>query len=359
MTDLSVRNPANSPPGRFTNLRVIVSRVLNSPFSISLIPGETNIMLQPFVETHSLTKRFGSFTALDGCSVSINQGEVFGLLGPNGAGKSTLIRLLMGFLNPTSGSATISGLDCHRQRVAVHDVVSYLPGDARLFRTMTGHGVLKLFARFRPKMKLDAARAVANRLELDLNRWVAFMSTGMRQKLALAIALSNDAPMLILDEPTANLDPTVRGRVIDMVAEAKASGKTVMFSSHVLSEIEDVCDRVAILRAGKLVFQQSLADLKQQHRIRATLHGELPNVPAKLGHSLMITRKGDSVQIETPSELAGVLKWLSEAPLQDVFIQPIGLRAVYDRFHCEDSVGPDQLPGNESTEVDAAHGVGS
>lgn len=316
-------------------------------------------MLQPFVETHSLTKRFGDFTALDGCSVAINQGEVFGLLGPNGAGKSTLIRLLMGFLNPTSGSASISGLDCHRQRVAVHDVVSYLPGDARLFRTMTGHSVLKLFAGFRPKMQLDAARAVANRLELDLNRWVAFMSTGMRQKLALAIALSNEAPMLILDEPTANLDPTVRGRVIEMVAEAKSAGKTVMFSSHVLSEIEDVCDRVAILRSGKLVFQQSLSDLKKQHRIRATLHGELPKVPAELSQSLTITRTEDSVQIETPSELSGVLKWLSEAPLQDVYIQPIGLRAVYDRFHSERPAQAAEPPNSDTKNVDSETGVHS
>ena len=287
-------------------------------------------MPQNFVETNSLTKRFGSFTALDNCSVSVQQGEVFGLLGPNGAGKSTLIRLLMGFLNPTSGSATVAGLDCYSQRVAVHEAVSYLPGDARLFRTMRGHGVLKLFASFRTNMKLDAARAVAERMELDLNRWVAFMSTGMRQKLALAIALSNDAPMLILDEPTANLDPTVRGRVIEMVAEAKSAGKTVVFSSHVLSEIEDVCDRVAILRSGKLVFQQSMADLKKQHRVRARLDGVLPEIPSQLKDSVTITQTGSSVQIETPGELSNVLKWLSEAPLRDVYIQPVGLRAVYD-----------------------------
>ncbi len=305
-------------------------------------------MPQNFVETQSLTKRFGNFTALDDCSVTINEGEVFGLLGPNGAGKSTLIRLLMGFLNPTSGSARISGLECYRQRVAVHQKVSYLPGDARLFRTMTGHGVLKLFAGFRREMKLEQAHSVANRLELDLNRWVAFMSTGMRQKLALAIALSNDAPMLILDEPTANLDPTVRGRVIDMVAEAKDAGKTVMFSSHVLSEIEDACDRVAILRSGKLVFQQSMADLKRQHRIRATLHGELPEVPPKLADSLSIVQDEGSVQIETPDELSDVLKWLSEAPLRDVYIQPVGLRAVYDRFHSAATSQPDRKLENDS-----------
>ena len=316
-------------------------------------------MPEPFVETHSLTKRFGSFTALDNCSVSVQQGEVFGLLGPNGAGKSTLIRLLMGFLNPTSGSATVAGLDCYSQRVAVHEAVSYLPGDARLFRTMRGHGVLKLFASFRTNMKLDAARAVAERMELDLNRWVAFMSTGMRQKLALAIALSNDAPMLILDEPTANLDPTVRGRVIEMVAEAKSAGKTVVFSSHVLSEIEDVCDRVAILRSGKLVFQQSMADLKKQHRVRARLDGVLPEIPSQLKDSVTITQTGSSVQIETPGELSNVLKWLSEAPLRDVYIQPVGLRAVYDRFHSDQTPASDQQQTDETADRESTPGVRS
>lgn len=316
-------------------------------------------MPEPFAETHSLTKRFGSFTALDNCSVSIQQGEVFGLLGPNGAGKSTLIRLLMGFLNPTSGSATVAGLDCYSQRVAVHEAVSYLPGDARLFRTMRGHGVLKLFASFRTNMKLDAARAVADRMELDLNRWVAFMSTGMRQKLALAIALSNDAPMLILDEPTANLDPTVRGRVIEMVAEAKSAGKTVMFSSHVLSEIEDVCDRVAILRSGKLVFQQSMADLKKQHRVRARLDGVLPEIPSQLKDSVTITQTGNSIQIETPGELSNVLKWLSEAPLRDVYIQPVGLRAVYDRFHSDQTPAPAEQRTDETADHESTLGASS
>ena len=228
-----------------------------------------------------------------------------------------------------------------------------------LFKTMTGNGVLKLFSGFRQNMKLDAAVAVAERMELDLNRWVAFMSTGMRQKLALSIALSNDAPMLILDEPTANLDPTVRGRVIEMVAEAKAAGKTVMFSSHVLSEIEDVCDRVAILRSGNLVFQQSMADLKKQHRIRARLDGTLPEVPVQLTDSVTILQNGDSVQIETPGELSGVLKWLSDAPLRDVYIQPVGLRAVYDRFHSAQAIAADENLTEENTNGESTPGVGS
>ena len=290
-------------------------------------------MSQPIVKTKSLTKRFGSFTALNECSLEIETGEVFGLLGPNGAGKSTLIRLLMGFLNPTSGAAQIAGLDCLKQRVEVHKNVSYLPGDARLYRMMRGRNVLKLFTRFREDASFEKAIAVAERLELDLSRWVGLMSTGMRQKLALSICLSVDAPLLILDEPTANLDPTVRGCVMQMVDEAKSEGRTVVFSSHVLSEIEDSCDRVCILRRGELVYLESMESLKRQHRIRAHLTGEMPKVPDELQSQLVIKQIGHTIQIETPGELAAVLKWLADAPLADVYIQPVGLRAVYDQFH--------------------------
>jgi ABC-2 type transport system ATP-binding protein len=288
---------------------------------------------QPYIVTQSLSKRYGSFTALDDCDLSIEQGEVFGLLGPNGAGKSTLIRLLLGFLNPSQGRSSIDGLDCHLQRVAVHRLVSYLPGDARLYRMMKASSVLKLFCDFREDASFEKGKQLADRLELDLNRWVGLMSTGMRQKLAITICFATTAPLLILDEPTANLDPTVRGRVLDLISEAKLAGRTVLFSSHVLSEIEDVCDRVGILRRGKLVHLAPMADIKMQHRIRAHLKGPLPEMPEELRNTIAVKRTADTVQIETPGELSRVLKWLADAPLADVHIHPIGLRAVYDRFH--------------------------
>ena len=133
----------------------------------------------PHVETHSLTKRYGKFTALDGCCLSIERGEVYGLLGPNGSGKTTLIRLLMGFLRPTSGAASIDGLDCYRQSVAVHARVGYLPGDARLFRQMNGREVLQFFCRIRPGASFQKALDLAERLQLELSRKVSMLSTGM------------------------------------------------------------------------------------------------------------------------------------------------------------------------------------
>ncbi|HEY1602509.1 MAG TPA: ABC transporter ATP-binding protein [Pirellulales bacterium] len=286
------------------------------------------------VETHSLTKAYGQKTALDRCDLEIPRGEVLGLLGPNGAGKTTLLRLLMGYLRPTAGQATIDGLDCYRQSVAVHERVAYLPGDARLFPQMRGREVLRFFCDVRSSADLQRALAFADRLELDLSGQVSGFSTGMRQKLALAAVLAADTPLLILDEPTANLDPTVRSDVVAIVREAQAAGRTVIFSSHVLDEVEDACNRVCILRKGKVVHTQIMAELRRQHRISAQLTGPLPPVPARLAGDIQIHQNGtESVTIETPGELSPLLGWLATLPLAEVRIEPYRLRSIYDRFH--------------------------
>jgi ABC-2 type transport system ATP-binding protein len=288
------------------------------------------------VETRGLTKTYRTVHALDECSLEVERGEVFGLLGPNGAGKTTLIRLLLGYLRPTRGTAAVDGLDCHRNSVQVRQRVSYLPAEASLFPHMRGREALKFFAEIRPGGSLERSLRFAERLELDLSRKVSFMSTGMRQKLALAATMAAEAQVYILDEPTANLDPTVRAVVLSMVAAAKREGKTVLFSSHVLSEVEEVCDRVVILRAGRLVHTQAMDQLRLQHRIVAWLNGSLPPIPEAMDRQLTVRqRSAGEVVIETPGELAPLLGWLSTLPLKEVRIEPIGLRAVYDRFHAE------------------------
>jgi len=315
--------------------------------------GSTKEMTLPLVVTNELTKSYGDFTALDRCSLSIERGEVHGLLGPNGAGKTTLIRLLMGFLAPTSGSATIDGLDCYRQSVEVHKRVAYVPGDARLFRQMRGRDVLKFFAEVRGNSSVERSMELADRLKLDVRRFVGFMSTGMRQKLALAVTMSANTELKFLDEPTANLDPNVRGEVMRMILEAKAAGQTVLFSSHVLSEVEETSDRVTIVRAGELVHTQMMSDLRRQHRIRARLLGELTPLPDSLQHEVTLCKiDGDRLLLETPSELSKLLDWLASLPIAEVTVEPIGLRAVYDRFHgnrvgdgVSVSVEPATVPG--------------
>lgn len=286
------------------------------------------------VEANHLTKRYGTFTALDGCSLAVRPGEVFGLLGPNGAGKTTFLRLLLGFIHPTSGTAEVAGHDCVRESLAVRAATAYLPGEARLFRRMSGHAVLDFFAGLRRECHRDEATRIARRLDLDCSRQVARMSTGMRQKLALAVVMATDTTLVILDEPTANLDPTARAVVLDLVREARSAGRTVMFSSHVLSEVEATCDRVAILRAGSVVHEQSIEHLRRHHRITARLEGEMGDVPEALRPHVTVTHgTTGNVVLETADSLRPLLGWLSTLPLGEVRVDPVGLDGVYDRFH--------------------------
>jgi ABC-2 type transport system ATP-binding protein len=243
--------------------------------------------------------------------------------------------LLLGFLRQSGGSATIDGLDCYRQSPQVHARVSYLPGEARLFRTMRARDVVDFFTSVRRDgSRTRAVALAAERFGLDLSRPVALMSTGMRQKLALAVTLAVDTPLVILDEPTSNLDPSVRSDVAALVIEARQSGRTILFSSHVISEVEQVADRAIILRRGQLVHTQVMADLKRKHRIRARLNGPLPAVPESFNGQLRLaTDSAGGLSIETPGELSGLLGWLATLPLSEVRIEPVGLGAVYEQYH--------------------------
>jgi ABC-2 type transport system ATP-binding protein len=289
------------------------------------------------VETRKLTKHYGRLPALNDCTLAVRRGQVFGLLGPNGSGKTTLLRLLMGFLRPTHGGATIDGRDCYRDSVAVHSGVSYLPGDVRLVRGMRGRDILTFFARLRDESRATRSVQLAARLGLDLSRRVSQSSTGMRQKLALSAVLAADVPLLILDEPTSNLDPTVRGTILSIIREAKSAGRTVIFSSHVMSEVEHVCDRVVILRNGELVHDQAMSDLQRGHRIHARLTGELPSPPSRFAGQVAITKVSDDrIAIDAPGDLSPLLAWLATLPLTEVHIEPVGLQAIYEKYHRPD-----------------------
>jgi len=289
------------------------------------------------VETFHLTKRYGPFTALDDCSLQIDAGEVFGLLGPNGAGKTTLLRLLMGFLRPTSGRASIAGLDCWRQSVGVHRHTAYLPGDVHLFPRLRGRAVLDFFVGMRTGGSADDAHQLADRLQLDLSRRVAQMSTGMRQKLALAITFAAKTPLMILDEPTANLDPSVRSEIISLVQETRQRDTAVIFSSHIMSEVEEACDRVVILRGGQIVHTQAMESLRRHHRIRLQLSGALPPLPAEFRSETTTDTQSDGcVTIDTSNDLAPLLAWLATLSIEDVQIAPLGIRAIYDKYHTKE-----------------------
>jgi ABC-2 type transport system ATP-binding protein len=218
--------------------------------------------MPPAIETKGLTKRFGTTTALADLTLDIEAGEVFGFLGPNGAGKTTTVRLLLGLLRPTSGSSRVVGLDAWADPVEVHRHVAYVPGEFAVWPTLTGAETMELLGSLHGDVDLAYQRELCERFDFDPSRKARSYSKGNRQKIALVAALSTRAPVLILDEPTAGLDPLKEVTFRDCVSEARARGQTVFLSSHILSEVEALCDRVGILRAGKLVDVGPLAQMR-------------------------------------------------------------------------------------------------
>ena len=223
----------------------------------------------PVKLTH-LQKQFGDTLALDDVTLDVTRGEVFGYLGPNGAGKTTTLRLLMGFLRPSAGRAKIFGYDCWSDSVEVHRRVGYVGGDMALYERMTGHQLLTYLAALRGDVDLAYAESIAARLGADLDRAIRVLSSGNRQKLAIVQAFMSRADLLLLDEPTRGLDPLVQQEVHDMFREHAHRGGTVVLSSHVLSEVQETADRVALLREGSLLAVERLDDLRNSalHRVR-------------------------------------------------------------------------------------------
>ena len=292
------------------------------------------------ISTQGLGKRYARVFALSSLSLDVAQGEVLGLLGPNGSGKTTTIRLLLGLLKPTTGSASVAGFDCWRKSLDVRRLISYLPGELRPFGAMTGRGYLEFLCSLRDGVGLDRSTAIAERvMGLDLRKKVRAYSTGMKQKLSLAQVFSDPVDILILDEPTSALDPSARQDVIRLVLEAKARGQTVIFSGHVLSEVEQVADRVAIMRQGKLMHIENMHTRRALRMVLARFPGEAPKVfPEELKLTLQ-THENNVVLLEHRGEVGPLLAWLLQSEVVDLAIGTEDLRSLYDRYH-----GPNALP---------------
>ncbi|TMC03476.1 MAG: ABC transporter ATP-binding protein [Chloroflexi bacterium] len=205
------------------------------------------------IETDKLTKSYGAHRGIADVDLTVERGEVFGFLGPNGAGKTTTIRLLLDLIRPTSGRATVFGLDTTRDAVAIHKRVGYLPGEFTLYDRLTGGQTLEYFANLHGGVEREYQRSLIERLDLDPSRRFREYSKGNKQKVGLVAALQHRPELLVLDEPTSGLDPLVQQAFFEILREAVAEGRTVFLSSHVLSEAEKTCDRVAIIRDGELV----------------------------------------------------------------------------------------------------------
>ena len=295
------------------------------------------------IATRELTKAYGDFFALRQLSLEVFQGEIFGLLGPNGSGKTTTIRLLLGLLRPTSGAATVVGFDCWKQSLQVRRLVSYLPGELRMYGSMSGLALLRFLSDLREGEGLDRAVGIAEKvMKLNLKKKVRNYSTGMKQKLALAVAFSDPVDILILDEPTSALDPSARAEILRLVKEAKSQGQTVIFSGHVLAEVEAVSDRVAILRRGRLMH---IEDMHTRRSVRMLLIRSAVEIPDQLPEELELEireRKGDTVLLEHRGTIGPLLGWLGSIPVEDVAIGTEDLHALYNRFHGPDTVDDEE-----------------
>lgn len=214
------------------------------------------------VEVEGLVKRFGRLRALDGLNLDVREGEIHGLLGPNGAGKSTTIRAVLGQLRPHGGRVRVYGVDPWRRPVAAHQRLAYVPGDTALWPGLTGGECIDILARLQGSPSRRRRRDLIERFDLDPTKRARTYSKGNRQKVALVAALSTDAELLLLDEPTSGLDPLMEAEFQDVIAEANRDGRTVLLSSHILSQVEALCHRVSVVRSGRVAATAVLAELR-------------------------------------------------------------------------------------------------
>jgi ABC-2 type transport system ATP-binding protein len=295
------------------------------------------------IEVSGLRKAFGKTQALDGLDLFVSAGEVHGFLGPNGAGKTTTIRVLLGLLRADAGSARLLGGDPWREAVALHRRLAYVPGDVTLWPTLTGGEVIDLLGRLRGGMDSGRRADLLERFELDPTKKARAYSKGNRQKVALIAALASDADLLLLDEPTSGLDPLMESVFRQCAEEERARGRTVLLSSHILSEVEALCDRVTIIRAGRTVETGSLAELR--HLTRTSIAAALAGQPAGLRqltgvHDLVIDvgqDGGSRVRCEADSDrLEDVLRLLVAAGVRTLTSQPPTLEELFLRHYAGD-----------------------
>ncbi|WAA10996.1 ABC transporter ATP-binding protein [Fervidibacillus albus] len=228
------------------------------------------------IEVRGVTKKFGNFTALNNIDLSVGGGEIYGFIGPNGAGKSTTIRILLGMLKATSGEATIFGKDVWKEAVEIHKRIAYVPGDVNLWPNLTGGEVIDVLMKLRGNGDAKKRDELLERFNLDPTKKCRAYSKGNRQKVALVAAFAQDADLFIFDEPTSGLDPLMERVFQEYVREKRNEGKTIFLSSHILSEVEKLCDKVAIIRQGKIIEEGTLTDMRHLTRTNIIVQTKQP-----------------------------------------------------------------------------------
>ena len=285
----------------------------------------------PAIRTSGLTKRYGETVAQDGLDLAVEAGEVYGDLGPNGAGKTTTIRLLLGLLRPSRGRAELFGVDAWADPVAAHRRIAYVSAEPNLWPSLTGAETLEFLARVRGGADAAYRDVLVARFQLDADKKVRALSHGNHQKVQLVAAFASRADLLVLDEPTGGLDPLMEMAFRETVREAKERGQTVFLSSHILSEVEAVCDRVGILRGGRLVDQGTLAELRHLggQTVEVTFAGPVPALPELQGVAAVAAGE-NALSFEVTGSVAPLLSALAgkdvvslrsrEPSLEEIFL---------------------------------------
>lgn len=315
-------------------------------------------MTSPAIRVNDLVKTFGSFRALDGFNLNVAPGTVAGFLGPNGAGKSTTIRILLGLMRADSGHCQVLGLDPWKDAVELHRRIAYVPGDTNLWPTLTGGEIIDVLTRMRGTAPSTAGQRrrgeLIERFELDPTKRARTYSKGNRQKVALVAALSSPAELFLLDEPTSGLDPLMEAVFTDEVRALREAGRTVLLSSHILSEVEKLCDRVTIIRSGADVESGTLEELRHLTRSHVTAHIDPDrDLQPLLAHTAAhdLHRDGSVVRFTLDeSQVVATLPVLHELEVSHLTIEPPSLEELFLRHYGDrvDSSGDVREPAAEA-----------
>ena len=291
--------------------------------------------MESVIQTQDLTKFYGKSRGIESVNITVNRGDIFGFLGPNGAGKSTAIRTLLDFIRPSSGSASLFGMDSHRDTVRIKKRIGYIPGDFGLFGNMTGWKYLEYFGRVRGGYDAEAAQLYARRMDIKLDRRMKEYSRGMRQKVAIIQAFMNSPDLIIMDEPTNGLDPLVQQTFMDMIHEKAGEGTTIFMSSHVLSDVEKVCNRVAIIKEGKIATEEKVEDLRKKagNIIQVKFVEDVsPDVFTMAGvHSPV--RQNGYLRMTVTGNMESVLGEISHYQVADITIHQMTLEEIFMHYY--------------------------
>lgn len=309
----------------------------------------------PVVEVKNLTKRYGNRRGVADVSLAVEAGQIYGFLGPNGAGKSTTIRLLLGFLKADSGQASILNQNCWSQSHNIKQDVGYVPGDVRLYPWLTAEKAFDIVGSIRRCDLRSEGRRLAEQFRLEPNLPVRKMSRGNRQKLSLVMALVHQPKLLILDEPTSGLDPLIQDVLMESLKSAAQQGSTVFFSSHTLSEVEAICEHVAVIKDGSIVVDERLDVLQSQAPRTVELKFKddfAPDSTQLPSHATVAQQETGRLKLSTTGPSADIVRWASQLPITDVSISSPRLEDLFRKYYqtTEAATHPHQQSSFEASE---------